>query len=515
MGCNIVDGRILYSFEYNKSKVARCKYIGMRWEKKSYQWWVRANYANRIALFNMFGIRGIKQARKHKLLVSVPGYLMDHQKQAVVAADSRARYAIFFDTGVGKTLTALNIVDFMSNKALVVCPISVIDDAWIGGIEKFKLNIPYCNLRNEVKKKRFKVSMLKDYKLFIINYESFNKNIDTIKALNIDTLIIDESSRLKNSKANITKVMTSYCDDIHNIYLLSGNPAPNNWLEYYSQMRILDISLFGNSFYKFREKFFNSDYSGFHWYIKQEMKDNFLACIASKSIFVKKEDVLDLPERSDININFELSKDEYKAYKSMLSELFVEYEDENVSVTQAIAKTMKLRQIISGFFFDAEKKIVSIGTSKMLAFKQLIEDIGNHQVLIWTQFKWEAKMLKKLLEADALVCDSTVTYEQKQINMKEFQSGRVKYLIAHPRSIGMGTTFVNCSYSIYYSLSYSYEEYSQSKDRIYRKGQKNACTYYHLLCNNTLIDSIIFRALKSKKSVADGVIEYIKNMLGG
>ena len=60
----------------------------------------------------------------------------------------------------------------------------------------------------------------------------------------------------------------------------------------------------------------------------------------------------------------------------------------------------------------------------------------------------------------------------------------------------------NCSYAIYYSLSYSFEEYYQSHDRIYRKGQTNSCTYIFLNSKDT-IDEIMYDVVMKKRSAIE------------
>ena len=70
-------------------------------------------------------------------------------------------------------------------------------------------------------------------------------------------------------------------------------------------------------------------------------------------------------------------------------------------------------------------------------------------------------------------------------------------------------TFVNCSFNVYFSLSYSLEEEKQSQDRTHRIGQKNRVTYIYLLAKDS-IDEIIFKALRKKQSVAEAMLEMIK-----
>ena len=57
-------------------------------------------------------------------------------------------------------------------------------------------------------------------------------------------------------------------------------------------------------------------------------------------------------------------------------------------------------------------------------------------------------------------------------------------------------------YNIYYSLSFSYEEFKQSQDRIHRIGQKNRCTYIVLQAKDT-IDKKIYNCLQRKGNAVD------------
>ena len=99
----------------------------------------------------------------------------------------------------------------------------------------------------------------------------------------------------------------------------------------------------------------------------------------------------------------------------------------------------------------------------------------------------------------------------KNENIKAFQEGKTRFLIAHPKSGGMGLTFTNCSYMIWFSISYSQEEHSQANDRIYRIGQKNNCTYIYFLAKDT-IDEIIYEALQKKQNLAMKCLEMLKGI---
>lgn len=87
-------------------------------------------------------------------------------------------------------------------------------------------------------------------------------------------------------------------------------------------------------------------------------------------------------------------------------------------------------------------------------------------------------------------------------------------MIANPKSLKFGVTFTgptmtkNCTYAIYYSMTHSYEDYYQSKHRIYRKGQTESCTYIYLIAEES-IDEDIYESIVRKGTDA----EIIENLV--
>jgi len=73
----------------------------------------------------------------------------------------------------------------------------------------------------------------------------------------------------------------------------------------------------------------------------------------------------------------------------------------------------------------------------------------------------------------------------------------------------MGLTFTNCSYIIWFSLSYSVEQYDQANDRVHRVGQLNKCTYIHLLAKDS-IDGVIYKVLKKKQRFSEACLKMLK-----
>ena len=63
-------------------------------------------------------------------------HLRKYQKEICNTALNHGCYGIFSDTGTGKTIMGLEIAHHY-NKTLILCPLSVIETAWIDDCRKF------------------------------------------------------------------------------------------------------------------------------------------------------------------------------------------------------------------------------------------------------------------------------------------------------------------------------------------------------------------------------------------
>jgi len=157
-----------------------------------------------------------------------------HQKQALALATLFDSYALFMDTGTGKSLTAIKMIEHWRVPTMIIAPLSIIESVWMAEIAKWS-NFTVVNLWHNLKE------LERDYNVYLINYEHFKK----IKKLpsKIQFIIVDESSRLKNYKSQTTKKILEYKDIMKHKLILSGKPAPNSLLELWAQMEFISPGL--------------------------------------------------------------------------------------------------------------------------------------------------------------------------------------------------------------------------------------------------------------------------------
>jgi len=295
-------------------------------------------------------------------------------------------------------------------------------------------------------------------------------------------------------------------------YVLSGTPAPNDESEYHQQIKFIagiGNKCFDDNFYSFRGRYFRKIPLGLtgqnRYEFYKHMRDEFMEAMKPVTHVVRKADALDLPEQLHEIRKVYLSSGEENAYQILKTELLLEYAGQTVLARTALTEVMKLRQLTSGFAYT-DTGIIQVGQSKLRELKALLEEIGNHQVIIWANFKFEIKqLLKELPDSDALWSET----KDREKTIRDFQSGKIKYLIANPQSAGHGLTFTNCRYAIYFSLNYSYELHKQSQDRIHRIGQKYNTTYFYLLADKT-IDEVIYKAVQKKEDLSSAILEFLR-----
>jgi SNF2 family DNA or RNA helicase len=455
--------------------------------------------------------------------------LYKHQIAGIERA-KQGNLCLFWDCGTGKSLATIKVIEYWKEQgqvpALVVAPLATLESVWVEDTKKFSI-LSVCNLRALSNGARRMALQSKGTDVFLCNYDLFKSMFQQLSERCFSVLVIDESSKMKCHTTGVTRSILamagiSYSDRkggkkyhsdwiIPHRYVLSGTPAPNNELEYWPQTTFITGPgnvIFSDSFFAFRNQYFYgksvSRVNPFAkiWRIRDQK--SFLNAMAPVSDVVRKEDALDLPEQVVCIRDVELSDDELGAYHEMEDELVLEFADEDVAASTVLAEIAKLRQITGGFCYGAEGTH-QIGRSKIDELVELLGEIGQHQVIIWCNFKAEAKAVSDALGASAVM----MTADNREDVINKFHDGTIQYLIANPQSAGHGLTFTNCSYAVYFSPTYSYELLKQSMDRIHRIGQKNNCTYYHLIAKGT-IDELVYKAVTKKEDLSRTILAYLK-----
>lgn len=423
-------------------------------------------------------------------------FLREYQKKIVNTALNHGCYGIFSDTGTGKTVMGLEIADHY-NKSLILCPLSVIETAWIDDCHKFYPNKKIIKVWSD----RGKLDRLKllnePADIYVMNYESYKILRNEVRRAEFDCAIVDESSVMKNMSSQITQVIFDLIGYISHRFVLSGCPTPNHNSEIFPQMKFVDPDLFGNNYYGFLARYFHQDMANPHyWYQTDDDKERYHSRLSEKSIFLKKEDCIDLPEKVFEVRRFDMAKKQRQYYDDIVDDIKANINQ--WSKFEFTAKLMKLREIVSGFVINKDESITTFDNNKDKLLEEVLSELGNKQIIVWCQFQHEIESLAKKFNGVGL----TSKTKNRDDIIRDFKSGNINLLFTHPKLIGKGLTFTGCTYNVYYSLSFSYEEFKQSQDRIHRIGQNDKCTYIILQAKDS-IEEKMYDCVQRKRNAVD------------
>ena len=387
-----------------------------------------------------------REKEKEYVQYDLSDFLYKHQKEAVNEALNENGYGLFLDTGCGKTLCGIEIAKHLG-RTLVLCPLSIIETAWVDDCNKFYPELKIVNCWNNSKQKRIEALNI-DADIYVMNYESFKILKNEIRKKNFQCMIVDESSVMKNMKSQITTDILSCVEFIPRRYVLSGCPTPNHNLEIFPQIKFCNPDMFGNNYLGFQASYFHQNLENPHiWYQTQDDKDKFFRKLSEGSIFVNKEDCVDLPDKIFSIKEFDLEKEQRKYYNDILNDIREHINE--WSKFEFTAKLMKLREVVSGFVIQKDGSVLDFKTNKDSILEDTLCEIGDKQVIVWCQFIHE---IERLAEKFGGVALTSKTKNRDDI-IRGFKNGDIKLLFTHPRLLGKGATFTNCTYNIYGPMS--------------------------------------------------------------
>lgn len=414
--------------------------------------------------------------------------LFPHQVKALDETKQFNRVGYFLDMGLGKTFVGSEKLISLNQgqaKHLLVCQKSKIDDWRSHFAEHYADSISAYDLTDKKQWKDFWENPCGfRYQLGIINYElSFRRS----ELLNLEhfTLMLDESSLITNPSAKRTK----FIDKLHpdNVILLSGTPTGGKYEKLWSQLHLLGWGISKDLFYKqYVVTEWIEDDSGFKIPVitgyknvdrlKQKLKQ--YGCI-----FMKTEEVFDLPEQ----INIPIMVSNTKEFRYFMRNSIVTVEDKELIGDTALTKRMYARQLCGQY-----------SKAKLAAFQSLVESTDD-RLIVFYNFNEELFRMKEIVEQLEKPI-SIVNGSTKDLNAYENQNDSVTFVQYQAGAKGLNLQKANKI--IYFTLPQNPEDFEQSKKRIHRIGQKNNCFYYFLMVKNS-VEEMILETLKMRKEFDD------------
>lgn len=420
---------------------------------------------------------------------------------------------LFLDMGLGKTLSTLTAVDELLtigevSKVLVIAPLTVADKTWSDEIKKWDhlKHLTYSKILGSEKQRIAALS--KEADLYLINRENVVWLAEYFKSKwPFETVVIDELSSFKSPQSKRFKALRKIRPKIKRLIGLTGTPAPNNLMDLWPQMYLLDRGeRLEKTLTAYRRKYFVPDKMNGHivysYRLIPKQDEVIFEKISDVCVSMKAKDHLSLPPRVNNIINVELSGKDLLNYKQFEKEYVLTLEDSELVAMNAAVLTNKLLQMANGAVYDDEGNIKVIHDEKLEALERIIEDSQGEPILVFYNYKHDLERIKaKFPYAETLHGAETID----RWNNKE-----IPLLLAHPQSAGHGLNLQKGGHiMVWFSMLWSLEYYQQANARLDRQGQTESVIVHHLVTKGT-VDEIALKRLEGKELTQDELLAALK-----
>ena len=479
---------------------------------------------------------------------------------AFTLGENRSNVMFIHDIGVGKTLTALYLLQCwnITGKTLVICPKSVFK-TWKDEIEKHT-DFSYIVLKGS-RENRWQSLITNHADIWIINYEGlkligadrkrFGKKSKHVpneaysKSLGFECVIIDESHHLRDSESTQTQITYHLSKWSRYSILMTGTPIGRAITDMFGQFLVLDSGrTFGtNYFYFLKHYFFKYSRFDFKWtpkrvcqicgelytkkhehlithnidfeqyrkkYGREETsEDVILKIVNENSIRYSREECQDLPQRVYEIREVDLTSEQRKMTDKIIAGLDIK-ELKGKKINYHLQKVI---QVANGFLLKENNVIYDfLPNPKLDEFEKLIEEL-DEKFIVYHQFVYEAELLSSKLKAKNInheIINGTVKNKEEHLN-RFIKDDNCRGLVAHPKTCGEGINIQCASITIFYDNGFIGTVLrSQAEGRTFRTGQKKSCVFIDIIARNS-IDEILYNSLKNKIDYTKSVLDYLQD----
>jgi len=443
----------------------------------------------------------------------------------------RKEAALWCGMGMHKTAVSLTAISELivsgAKGALVICPHRCGPTAWEAQVKRWKhLSwMRVVNLREDpeaFERENFEIGWINSERLPSLDrtvkgvtkhYPGFvERFIKGKKDLPVDILVIDESSLASNSRSVRFNSLRPFLHDIPGKFespfkrqwQLTGTPHGGSYEKIFAQIRLLDPTVFGRSFYQWRQGLFDSDFMGFKWTLKNGAKEKIDAKLADLCLVMRSEDYLDLPACTVEDIDVTLPADAGKAYRKLEKDMLLKLREGDVTALSAAALSTKLLQATGGCLYTEDGSTAILHDAKVKALKKLVKSFKGEPAIVVAHYIPERKRLLKEIPG-------AVEFHEDRI--PDWIAGKIKVMVAQVRQLAYGIDGLQLGGRrlVWHTPPWSWSDFSQLIKRIHRPGQKEETFVYRLLATNT-IDWAVAQTLKDKEDGEHGLFSALETL---
>jgi hypothetical protein len=382
--------------------------------------------------------------------------LKDHQRHAVEFALRAGCAALFLDTGLGKTLCALEwgrvVVEHTGRPVLMLAPLAV---AAQHEREAVKFGIDAKSIREP--------DQIDGARIYITNYDRMSK----FDPDQFSGVILDESSIIKSFSGQTTRALIAAFKHTPFRLCCTATPAPNDHAELGQHSEFLGVMSQSQMLTRW---FIHDSADTGTWKMKGHAVKDFWNWVASWARCVSKP--------SDLGF----SDDGYNLPALNMQRHIVEADR---SIDTGAEKDGQARLFrmpdTSATSIHREKRMTTDARADVIA--ALVAKEPDEAWVIWCDTDYEADALASRIPG-AVEVRGSMSPELKEANLTAFSTGQARVIITKPSIAGFGLNWQHAARMAFVGLSFSYESFYQAVRRCWRFGQARPVDV-HVACADT------------------------------
>lgn len=434
------------------------------------------------------------------------------------------------DMGLGKTIQTIAFLCHLKSenksiRSLIISPVSVIQN-WGAELDKFAPKLSYVVYHGKDRKHLLSNSA----DVVITSYSIVNNDIELLKRIEWDVIVIDEAHHIRNIKSLKTQRVLELSGK--NRFALTGTLVQNTIKDLYPIFDFLNPGIFG-SIHKFK-----ADTSG----IDKKLDRKQLRLISKKvshfTLRRRKDQVAkDLPEKIEEVVYVTMSDDEHENY-SYLMNIYRSVVAGELTAGGGRKFHMTLLPIINKlrFMCDSsallnkdkefhENLVLTRESSKIEVLMDRVNEIlsndePNSKILIFSMFTSVLDVLESFLKENKRAfyrIDGSVDNKKRKSIQDAINNpgDPVPVCLISITAGGEGMNLQGANYIFNLDPHWNPAIEQQAFGRAHRIGQKQTVFVYRLVCANTIEERIldiqerkkvIARAIEDKEFVFDEIV---------
>jgi superfamily II DNA or RNA helicase len=410
------------------------------------------------------------------------------------------------DMGLGKTVQTLALLLHRAalGPALVVAPTSV-GFNWVRQAERFAPSLRVRLARGADRPRADEPPGPGD--VLVTSYDLLIRDVDILSTFEFATFVLDEAQAVKNPDTHRARAARSIQAQFR--VGLSGTPLENRTSELWSLFAAVAPGVLGA-----RDRFRTTYALPIERDGDADRRRGLARRIRPFILRrVKSEVARDLPERTEVRVDVDLSADERRLYDAAralaLDELTESAVPEQQRRIQVLAALTRLRQLACHpRLVDPEAVEESSKLGVLVDLLSQLREEGR-RTLVFSQFVRQLQLVRERLATEGFklrYLDGSTPEQDRRAEVERFQAGEGEVFLVSLKAGGTGLDLTAASDVVILDPWWNPSVEDQAADRAHRIGQTRAVTIYRLVARETVEEKIL--ALhEQKRDLVSSVLE--------